>query len=59
MLVNDVSIKGNDYNLNLTHFEPDNKKSKCPIVMIHGAIENGKIFYSESGKGLAPFLCKK
>lgn len=30
-----------------------------PILMIHGAIENGKIFYSSSHKGLAPFLCKK
>lgn len=24
--------------------------------MLHGAIENGRIFYSESGKGLAPYL---
>lgn len=24
--------------------------------MVHGSIENGKIFYSDSGKGLAPFL---
>ena len=24
--------------------------------MLHGSIENGKIFYSSSGKGLAPFL---
>ncbi|NVO01003.1 MAG: alpha/beta fold hydrolase [Geobacteraceae bacterium] len=27
--------------------------------MIHGAIENGRIFYSESGKGLAPYLAAK
>jgi len=27
-----------------------------PVLMIHGSIENGKIFYSGSGKGLAPFL---
>lgn len=27
-----------------------------PVVMFHGAIENGRIFYSSSGKGLAPFL---
>lgn len=27
-----------------------------PILFIHGAIENGRIFYSESGKGLAPYL---
>jgi predicted alpha/beta hydrolase len=26
--------------------------------MIHGAVENGRIFYSKNGKGLAPFLCE-
>lgn len=30
-----------------------------PLLMIHGAIENGRIFYSESGKGLAPYLAAK
>ena len=29
------------------------------ILMIHGAIENSRIFYSEKGKGLAPFLAEK
>lgn len=29
-----------------------------PVLLIHGSIENGKIFYSSSGKGLAPFLAK-
>ena len=27
-----------------------------PVLMFHGSIENGKIFYSSSGKGLAPYL---
>ena len=30
-----------------------------PIFLLHGAIENGKIFYSDSGKGLAYFLAEK
>jgi predicted alpha/beta hydrolase len=30
-----------------------------PVLMIHGAIENGRIFYSKSNKGLAPFLADK
>lgn len=30
-----------------------------PVFMVHGSIENGKIFYSASGKGLAPFLAKE
>lgn len=30
-----------------------------PILLIHGSIENGKIFYSGSGKGLAPYLAQQ
>ena len=29
-----------------------------PILLIHGAIENSRIFYSEKGKGIAPFLAE-
>jgi predicted alpha/beta hydrolase len=29
------------------------------ILLIHGAIENGRIFYTEKGKGLAPYLAQK
>ena len=29
------------------------------IFMLHGSIENGRIFYSKNGKGLAPFLAKQ
>lgn len=32
--------------------------SGSPVLMIHGAIEDGKIFYSNSGKGFGPFLAK-
>ncbi|EMR01624.1 alpha/beta fold hydrolase [Cesiribacter andamanensis] len=27
-----------------------------PVFLVHGSIENGQIFYSASGKGLAPWL---
>lgn len=30
-----------------------------PLLMVHGAIENGRIFYTESGKGLACFLARQ
>ncbi len=30
-----------------------------PVLMIHGAIENGRIFHSRSGKGLAPWLASQ
>lgn len=34
-------------------------KSERPVVFIHGAVENGRIFYTDSGKGLAPFLARQ
>lgn len=30
-----------------------------PVWMVHGSIEDGRIFYSSSGKGLAPFLAAR
>ena len=35
------------------------ERTGTPVFMLHGAIENGKIFYSESGKGFAYFLAEK
>lgn len=36
-----------------------NNQSSGPVVLfIHGAVENGKIFYTHSNKGLAPFLAE-
>ncbi len=29
-----------------------------PVFLLHGSIENGRIFYSDSGRGLAPFLAR-
>jgi len=31
----------------------------APVFMLHGSIENGRIFYSQNGKGLAPFLAQR
>lgn len=28
------------------------------VFLVHGSLENGRIFYSEKGKGLAPFLAQ-
>ncbi len=35
-----------------------NNMSKPPILMLHGAMSNGRVFYSESGRGLACFLAE-
>lgn len=46
-----------DETLHVTFFPSDTHDGKAtPILFIQGAIENGRIFYSESGKGLAPYL---
>lgn len=34
-------------------------KSGPPIFMLHGSMENGKIFYSKSMKGLGPYLAQR
>ena len=38
--------------LHLRHFPGPG----TPAFLLHGAIENGRVFYSNSGRGLAPFL---
>jgi predicted alpha/beta hydrolase len=30
-----------------------------PVLLIHGSIENARIFYTKKGKGLAPFLANR
>jgi len=32
------------------------KASRIPVLLIHGSMESSRIFYSKSGKGLAPYL---
>lgn len=44
-----------DYQLHLRRLAPLNY-GQAPVLMLHGAIENGRIFYSHSGKGLGCFL---
>lgn len=31
---------------------------QIPILMLHGAMSNGRVFYSSRGRGLAPFLAQ-
>lgn len=31
-------------------------EAAIPVLMLHGSVENGRIFYTKSGKGLAPYL---
>jgi predicted alpha/beta hydrolase len=59
MLINQESIfidLEDNNKLHLKRFYTNDSGSV--IFMLHGSIENGRIFYSNSGKGLAPFLAK-
>jgi predicted alpha/beta hydrolase len=39
-------------------FQPNSEKG-IPILLVHGSIEDSRIFHSSSGKGLAPYLAKR
>ncbi|RZA12624.1 MAG: alpha/beta fold hydrolase [Proteobacteria bacterium] len=44
--------------LHMRHFKP-HVEAKAVVLMLHGAIENGRIFHDSKGqKGLAPFLAR-
>lgn len=48
------------HQLHLVEVCPDqNLPMKEPLLFVHGAIESGRVFYTESGKGLAPFLVEQ
>jgi predicted alpha/beta hydrolase len=37
----------------------DSSPDRPAVVMVHGMVENGRVFYSPTGKGLAPFLARR
>ncbi|WKE64926.1 alpha/beta fold hydrolase [Gallaecimonas kandeliae] len=40
------------------HLRRQGPEAGQPVLMLHGAISNGRTFYSDSGKGLGPFLAE-
>ena len=54
-----LSVGNDGDELHLRHFRPVETPARDLLLLLHGAIENGRIFYSADGrKGLAPFLCQ-
>ena len=43
--------------LHLRRIEPGHP-TRAPVLMLHGSVENGRVFYTPSGKGLGPFLAR-
>ena len=52
-----IFINDGEHQLHLRHIWA--QQGGVPIFMLHGSIENGFIFYTEKGKGLACFLAKQ
>jgi len=48
---------GDGSDLHLAHWPGDD--GAAPVLMLHGAVANGRIFYSRSGRGLAPYLAAR
>jgi len=46
-------IENDNHRIHLRLISPNTSTNLPPILMLHGAIEDGRIFYSKSGKGLA------
>lgn len=44
--------------LHVQHCYVEGQVSRPAVLMLHGAIENGRIFYTDSGKGLGPYLAQ-
>jgi len=51
-----IFIDQTDHKLHLKRFYK--QEDSVPCLLLHGSIENGKIFYSKSGKGLGPYLAQ-
>ncbi|MDO6445901.1 alpha/beta fold hydrolase [Colwellia sp. 1_MG-2023] len=49
-------INDGDHQLHLRHIVK--KEPGIPVLMLHGTMENGKIFYTESGRGLGCYLAE-
>ncbi len=50
-------VQGDGHQLHLRHISKS--AIGTPILMLHGAIENGLIFYTKKGKGLACYLAEQ
>lgn len=55
VIKHDLEVESNT-TLHIAEFIPNH--SNKIVLFVHGAVENGKIFYSSTGRGLAPYLSK-
>lgn len=51
-------LQASDYRLHLMHISQPGQRG-IPVLMIHGMVEDGRIFYHPSGKGLGCYLARQ
>ncbi|PJG58247.1 alpha/beta fold hydrolase [Aeromonas cavernicola] len=58
VLQHSLFIPCGEHQLHMRYLQPERPVHREPVLLLHGALENGRIFYTESGKGLACFLAQ-
>lgn len=58
ILQSEISVPVDSATLCLHRFTSADKRGPA-VLMLHGMMSNGKIFYSQTGKGLAPWLAER
>lgn len=53
-----LPVPHSEHRLHVKAFVPLQEVPKASVLLVHGAIEDGRIFYSQKGKGFAPFLAQ-
>jgi len=51
-------VEQDNHRIHLRLITPNEPTNKAPVLLVHGAIEDGRIFYSKSNKGLACELAR-
>ena len=52
-------LNDGDHQLHIRHIYCEGGEQGQPVLMVHGAIENGRIFYNEKGKGFGCYLAQQ
>lgn len=53
-----LPVPHSEHRLHVKAFLPLHQAPVASVLLVHGAIEDGRIFYSQSGKGFAPYLAQ-
>ncbi|GAB3037899.1 alpha/beta fold hydrolase [Bowmanella dokdonensis] len=52
-------LEGDGHRLHLCHISHNENAAGPAVLMVHGSIENGRIFYNHKGRGLGCFLARQ